>query len=226
MKRFANYLGQLRVYSLADLSLLLVVAGATDRSLLGAIMLHVGFIAYLEYAHKRAHREPVPFWFVIASWVCAFALFAKPESAIYILLSVAYSNKKRWRLGLISPMVRGLQTFVMVGAISGYHHALPLLAMGLMIIRNFLGDLRDAESDAKEGKWTLPAKLRMKSRPFVHLLGMLGTTIAWWLFGKGLPVWLLPTTIVIETATYWLTPRQSNKNAAQWLHNKILQLRR
>lgn len=222
METLYSYLRLWRMYSLIDMALLLAVAGATGHALWGAVLLHTGFLGYLEYDHKRSYRAPVPLWSVLSAWGFGLLLFGKLDGLAYIVLSVLYSKKKTWHLELVTPLLRGLQTLVMVGVVAGYNHALPWLAMVLMIVRNLLGDLRDAQEDASEGKWTWPAVLGMKSRPFAHLFGMFATTTVWWLYAANLSGWLLAAVLAIEAATYWLTPRRSNRKAALWLHSKIL----
>lgn len=138
------------------------------------------------------------------------------------LFTLIYAWKKRKPWGLVSPFVRGLQTLVIVGGIAGYGHAFPWVAALLTAVRNLLGDVRDATEDADAKIYTWPAKWKWKSQPLAHLLGIYGTTMTWWLFVDGVQVWLLASILIIETATYWRTPRPSNENANLSVRGKIL----
>lgn len=223
--RLLNYLGQLRIYSLVDLMLMLVAAGASPASLRfwGAVFLWVGFLAHLESVHHDKGREPVPSLIAWLLWLQALVWWKNSTAGdLFFVGSLLYAQKKKYPWGLISPFMRGLQTFVIVGHIVGYNHAFPWLVATLTALRNSLGDLRDSSEDAEEGIRTWPAMWKWRSRPFVHLFGVFGTTIVWWLNADGLPLWLLPMILIVEATTYWLTPRPSNKKTAQWLHSKIL----
>lgn len=224
MKKVLSYLGHLRIYSLSDLWFLLAVAGATGRPLWGALLLHVGFLAFLEYYHEHRQREPVPGvlpWLIL--FLCGLIMYGRPEvGGWYIILSILYSMKKQGYWGLISPFARGAQTFVLLFPFLTSHTCLVWTAAAAMIARNLLGDLRDVEQDRREGLHTWPVVLGLRrDLVFVHLFGVIGTTWLWWWFSSVL--WLVPLGInLIEIITYWLTPRPSNKNTALWLHGKIL----
>ena len=223
MRKVLNYLGQLRLYSLVDLMLMLLAAGASAASprFWGAVFLWVGFLAHLEAVHHDKGRESVPRILAWLLWLQALKLwYDNITGDVFILSSLVYAQKKNWRLGLLSPLMRGLQTLVIVGSISGYDQVFTWLAAALTIVRNLLGDLRDSQEDAEEAIRTWPSVLGLESRPFAHYFGMFGTTIVWWVYA-GLPAWVLLVILIFETATYWLTPRPSNKNAAVWLR-KIL----
>lgn len=224
-----NYLGQLRAYSLADLMLLLYATGVSSTPLRfwGAVILWIGFLAYLESVHHDKGREPVP---SLSGWLLLLLelMWWKDSTTgyLFVVCSVCYARKKQRPWGLTSPFLRGLQALAVVGGIAGYGHIFPWLAALLTTTRNWLGDVRDSSEDAKEGIWTWPVKFGWQSQPFVHLFGIYGTTIAWWSFAVNLPKWLLPVIWAIETATYWLTPRPSNKNAALWLQKILQHIRR
>lgn len=224
-----NYLGQLRLYALFDLILMLFAAGASPASLQfwGAVFLWVGFLAHLESIHHDKGREPVPSLTAWLLWLQALVWWKDISTGtLFLVYSFLYAQKKRYPWGLISPFLRGLQTLVLVGSIAGYNHAFPWVAATLTGLRNFLGDLRDSSEDAEEGICTWPAKWGWRSQPFVHLVGIFSTTIVWWLNADGLAVWLLSTILVIEATTYWLTPRQSNKKVAQRLQQILRNFRR
>ncbi|MCL5666453.1 MAG: hypothetical protein M1383_01655 [Patescibacteria group bacterium] len=111
-----------------------------------------------------------------------------------------------------------------MASLTGFGSILPWAVGIATAVRNWLGDWRDAAEDAqgKESVYTWPVKFGWQSQPFIHLFGVYGTTVLWWLFMVKPEVWLLIVMFTVETGTYWLTPRPSNKNAAAWLQNKIL----
>ncbi len=222
-----NYFGQLRIYSLADYMLMLVAAGASPASLRfwGAVFLWVGFLAHLESVHHDRGREPVHGLTAWLLWIQGLVWWRdNTTGCLFVACSIYYARKKQWPWGLISPFLRGAQALVLVGGIADFDHVFPWVAATLIALRNLLGDLRDSSEDAKEGIRTWPAKWKWRSQPVTHLFGLFGTTVVWWLNAGNLPLWLLPTILVIEGTTYWLTPRSNNKKAAIWLHSKILRI--
>lgn len=206
MTKVTNYIGQLRIYSLVDLVLLLIAVQADTLQFIGAIMLHLGFLAYLESRHSHAYREKIPRW--VAYVVAGIGLFfyRKIEGLLYLCFSFLYTKKnKRW--GFVSPFFRGLQNLFLVAGITGYHTYLPYLVAGLFLLRNIIGDVRDAGKDTKEGMHTIPILMGMKkNHRFVHLFFTIGTSILWWSLSPLGVSWLL-LAIVLEVGTYHLTPR-------------------
>lgn len=227
MSKWANYFGQLRIYSLVDLWLLLAVAGATGRPLWGAVLLHIGFLAFLESQHQHKEREPVPQVLPWVLFMIGWGWFGpRIVGTWYMFFSVMYALKKQSLWGLASPFVRGAQTFVLLLPFTTNHPRLLLTASVAMIIRNFFGDLRDVEQDCREGLRTWPVVFGLRrDLVFMHLFGVLVTTWLWWGFST-LPIWIPVAINSIEIGTYWLTPRPNNEKAAAWLQSKILQLRR
>jgi hypothetical protein len=231
MSKLFNYIGQLRIYSLADLMLLLYASGARlDTSgFWGAVCLWVGFLAYLESEHHNKGREQVPGMFGWLFWFMGFDLLGEKYISaiwIYIIFSIIYSQKKQKKYGLASPLMRGLQTLVIVGMFCGLKNPLPYIAGALTSLRNFSGDVRDSKEDAEERIRTWPVVFGWKSHPFVHLFGIVCTTFVWWLCSKGLSIWLLLSIWIVEIATYWITPRPSNKNAFAYTQKILRAFRR
>ena len=162
-RKWFNYLGQLRIYSLVDLWLLLVVAGATGRPLWGAVLLHVGFLAFLESQHRHEEREPVPEalpWLVFMVGWEWFGL--RITGTWYIFFSVMYALKKSGYWGLDSPFARGAQTFVLLLPFAADRPCFLMAAVIAMIVRNIAGDGRDVEQNRREGLRTWPVVLGLR----------------------------------------------------------------
>ncbi len=206
MKTFLNYLGQLRFYSLADLALLLIAVSATTYQLWGAVLLHVAFLAYLENRHAHTYRKNVPVSFSYILAISGLFFFQRFEGFLYILISHLYTKKTK-SLGWLSPFCRGLQNFLIIGAITGYSSYAPYLVGVILFARNLTGDMRDVEKDREEGMRTIPVVLGMrKNMKYIHLAATMITSVVWWLISPLAVEWL-GVVLVIQVATYRLTPR-------------------
>ncbi len=227
MRRALNYLGQLRIYSLVDLILMLRAVSQFSKPFLGAVFLWIGFLAFLESIHKDKGREPVNQTFAWLVWLqaCIFLGDSSEIIPLYIVFSILYSFKKRWYWARLSPLLRGLQTIAIVVLVSPSEIKWYWLAATalLIAIRNFWGDARDIVQDEKEGIKTWPIYFEMQQRPLAHLFCTLGTTAAWWAYAGDLSLKWLLLVWVVEASTYLLTPRQSNNKTAQGL-SKILHI--
>jgi len=207
MKIFLNYLGQARIYSLVDLILLLLATHASTGKLWGAILLWLGFLALLESQHHHSYRAKVPAMLWVILFAAGVTLYGWIPGLIFVAASVFYTLKDKKFWGATSPLFRGFQSYVLVGGISGYSAGLAMIAGILTLIRNLLGDVRDAGKDSKEGTKTIPVLLgQKKNTKHIHLAGVVLTSLVWWYLG-GLSVWLLIVAIVIEVTSYNLTPR-------------------
>lgn len=208
MEKFLNYLGQLRIYSLADFILLLLAAHATNSELWGAILLHIGFLAYLEHCHAHSYRNRIPLAVPIVLGLTGLSLFSNPVGAGgFIVFSLLYSFKNKKYLGIFSPVARGLQFLFLIYGLTGSFTELAWLAFGALLVRNFLGDMRDVAKDRREGIMTLPVSLGFKRNwTHAHLAFLLLTTFAWW-YIAGFSFVVLISLWVIEILTYKLTPR-------------------
>ena len=206
MKIFFNYLGQLRLYTLADLILLLVAIGASTHQFYGAILLHVGFLAYLESRHAHSYRAKVPANAAYALTFIGIVLFRKIEGLLYVLFSYLYPKKNK-NLGWMSPFARGFQYFFMVAGIIGYASGITYLVGVLTFFRNLAGDMRDTEKDRFEGMNTIPVLLNIKkSIPHIHLIAVIITSSVWWHLSSLSIAWLV-VVMLIQLLTYKLTPR-------------------
>ncbi|MEI6316336.1 MAG: hypothetical protein WCO65_01250 [bacterium] len=206
-KIFVNYLGQIRLYSLIDLILLLVAARAGMYDIVGVLCLHLGFVAYLENSHARSYREIVPSWVWITLALVGVLFYSHMEFFSFLLFSFLYVNKNNAKWGYFSPFFRGLQNFFLIAGIVGYRSYLPFIVLFVMILRNFAGDLRDVEKDTRDEMKTLPTMLGFKKNiRYGHLAMVLVSTAIWWHFA-GLSIYMLAIVLAFEIGTYWITPR-------------------
>jgi hypothetical protein len=225
VSKIRNYLGQLRLYSLADFMLMLVAAGASPNSprFWGAVVLWIGFLALLESEHHDEGRELVSNKLAWLLLLLGFAWWGRSVTGyMFVVCSVCYALKKNKPWGLLSPCMRGLQALALIGGLTGFDNCFPWVAALLTGWRNREGDRRDAVEDRAEGILTWPVLMgQEKDKPFNHLLALFVTTWVWWWFSK-LP-YSLPLCInLIQAATYWKTPRPSNKNANLSVCGKVL----
>ncbi len=206
MKKVKSYIGQLRLYSLADLVLLLIAIQAEVPQFIGAITLHIAFLAYLESKHSHSYRAKVP---LEVSYVLAFigaVIYGRIEGFIYIIFSVLYTQKIH-KLGFVSPVCRALQTLFIVAGIIGYYSPITYVAAGLLFLRNVAGDFRDTEKDKKEGMKTLPVLMGAnRNVKYIHLILTIVTSTVWWYLSPLYVGWLF-LVIVIQISTYNLTSR-------------------
>jgi len=202
----ANYVGQIRIYSLVDLWLLLAAVGADIREAVGVAALWIGFLLFLESGHSHEYRERFPKFSWLPLWVLGVVAIPKPESIAFIFFAWLYTQKNKSYLATISPIFRGLQTLMIVGEIAGYCHPLILVAPVLTSFRNLLGDWRDCGKDLKEKKITIPCLLGMKSARHVHLLGLFLTSSVWWWYSTT-HISILILVLSIQIVSYNLTPR-------------------
>ena len=202
-----NYLGQFRLYSFVDLLLLLAAAKANMEQFIGISLLWLGFLAFLEVKHDHSYRKRLPryLWLLLA--VLGIVLYRKIEAVLFIIASYFYTKKVEKYWGLLSPFFRGLQNFFLIGGIAGYTTPLVWLALGLVVIRNLLGDFRDIKKDSKENIKTIPVLLGLKRDiKYVHFIMLLITSAVWWSF-TDLSVMYLIGAFIIQITTYNVTPR-------------------
>lgn len=206
MKKIIDYIGILRFYSLLDLVLMLLAIKASVPELVGAVFLHIGFLAYLEYKHAHIYRVKVPYITSVLFTIIGVVSYSHIESFGYIISSYLYTKKTK-KLGWFSPIARGLQNLFIVGGVIGYSSTLSWLAPTLLFIRNAMGDFRDTTKDKSENMKTIPVLLGFaKSYKNIHLLSVLLTSTVWvCILGINI-LWLLPVYLV-EIYTYNLTPR-------------------
>ena len=207
MKKALNYLGQVRLYSLIDLALLLLASHADTAKFLGSLFLWLGFLSLLEARHKHTYRENIPYTICVLLFTVGFLLYGGIIPLGYIALSLLYTLKNKSNWGIVSPFIRGLQTLLLIVGITGFSHFLPYLAGFIIAVRNMLGDARDVTRDRTEKMKTFPIILGLEKSPKnIHLFATLATATIWWLIGGFNPIYLLATYVAIVT-TYSLTPR-------------------
>ena len=207
LKRLVAYFGLVRLYSLIDIILLLFAAGFYNFEFMGAIFLHLGFLAYLEYRHNHDYREAVPIIFVSLFLILGIIFYWHWEVILYLGFSYLYTLKNNKVIGLLSPFFRGLQHLFLIAAVTGYASFLPYLAFAALGIRNFAGDMRDVRKDKKERTLTIPILLGMKKGiKNDHLILILSTTLLWWWL-SGLSVIYLIVAWIIQILTYNVTER-------------------
>lgn len=93
MKILLNYIGQLRLYSLADFVLLLIAIGSNKYECWGAIVLHIAFLAYLESRHVHPYRARVPKNLSYLLAILGLFIFRKVEGLLYLIASYLYTKK-------------------------------------------------------------------------------------------------------------------------------------
>ncbi|MES2023356.1 MAG: hypothetical protein V4439_01610 [Patescibacteria group bacterium] len=208
MKILVSYLGQLRIYSLIDLIMLLVAIKATPFELIGVILLHVGFLAYLESQHSHSYRKSVPKYLWITFVIPGMFLYGHFIFGIlFIVCSFLYTLKNRNYFAIFSPLIRGLQYFFLVGGIVGFQGQLPWIALVVICARNLIGDIRDVIKDKEENMKTIPVVIGFKKGfKYLYPVAVLATTLIWWNF-TALPLWILLSVFVVEVSTYNLTSR-------------------
>jgi 4-hydroxybenzoate polyprenyltransferase len=183
-----------------------VAIGTSKYQFVGAVVLHVSFLAYLESRHSHSYRARVPSWVAYSLAIIGTFLYGKIEALPYLFFSFLYTKKNK-KLGLVSPVFRGLQSLFLVAGIAGYANFITYLAAGLLFLRNLFGDFRDVEKDKAEGMRTLPILAGVnKNIKYIHLAATIGTSIVWWIISPLSVIWLF-VVIIIEVSTYNLTPR-------------------
>lgn len=202
-----NYIGQLRIYSLVDLVILLFAVDANQSEFWGVILLHIGFLAYLESRHKHVYRKKLPeyFWLVLA--LVGLVLYGHLEGVAFFVCSYLYTLKTEKYFATCSPLMRGLQYFFLIGGIIGYANKLTWIVLVAMFVRNLCGDFRDVVKDKKENLKTLPVVLRVeKDSKHIHLVALFATTLIFFQY-TNFQFWLLIPIFLIQILTYRLTPR-------------------
>jgi len=206
-----NYIGQLRIYSLLDMVVFAFALTRDTKSIVGMIMLWIGFLLLLEGMHKDKMRRPVSRFLWIAFFVPALFLLPLGAAVLFMLFGFFYAAKKRSRFfGLTSPLWRGLQNFSLAFL---FNPRIAVLAFVLMAGRNLLGDFRDAGSDMKDGARTIPVRLGLKQNQrwafYGHMIAVVATTAIWFYFSQ-LSFNLFWPVAFLEIISYPLTPRASN----------------
>jgi len=206
-KRALNILGQIRLYSIIDLIFFSLALKADNPTIAGIILLHLGFIFYLEHTHKHSNREKLPQLVWITLTIAGIYYFNNIAVLGFLIFSFLYSHKNENYLGPFSSFFRGAQYYFLVAGVLGFTNPLAFLSMGLLIARNFTGDLRDATKDKREKMKTLPIILGFKKDfKHLHLIAILITTLVWWSLTEISIIWLI-SSYILQILTYNLTAR-------------------
>ncbi|MCK5040102.1 MAG: hypothetical protein KAR87_03985 [Candidatus Aenigmarchaeota archaeon] len=202
-----NLLGQIRVYSLIDLILLIIAIKADNFQLIGVIFLHIGFLLFLEYTHKHKYRMPFPKYLWAFLFLSGIVFYKSFFVIGFLICSFFYAKKNLPNFSPYSPFLRGLQSYFLTSGIIGFLNPISFLAGGLLALRNFAGDLRDITKDKKEKMKTLPIILGFnKDMKHIHLVFLLLTTFTWWNISDLSIIWLI-VIYLIQIMFYNLTPR-------------------
>jgi len=208
LKSLLNYLWQLRLYSYADLLLLLLTCHASGQEILGASCLWFGFLIHLEWQHKDVGRLRWPRFLWISVWAIGSVFLFRMSSFIFLGFAILYSFKKRSKfIGLFSFIINGCIKGCLVATLASSNSAMIVLVVVAMSIRNLAGDVRDAGKDAAEGVMSLPVFLGYRRNTgMIYPACLVATSVLWTVLGD-LSGWLLATALIIEWATYHRTPR-------------------
>lgn len=203
-----NYIGQLRLYSYADLVLLLVAMDSDASQLLAVSLLWFGFLIYLEWQHRDSGRRPWPAAAWIVVWLAGIAVSHTVAVAPFLLLSMVYAGKKAVpAVACLSPLVSGGTKGSLLLLVPGVGAGQIMLVVVLTALRNVVGDLRDTLKDGREGVQTIPVRLGVRrDMPTAYPIALAATSAVWVLLGQ-LPLWSLLAAWAIQAMTYPLTPR-------------------
>jgi len=205
--RLLNLFGQIRIYSLVDLIIFSIAINSTRYQLAGIVLLHLGFLLFLEYTHKHEFRVAFPKYLWAVLFVAGVVFYHNIAAAGFLACSYFYVKKNLPKFGPYAPFLRGGQYYFLAAGVVGFLNPLAFFAFVLATVRNFAGDLRDVVKDRKNGLRTPPIVFGLE-RDFKHIhLITLFCTSAVWLYLSGLPLfWLIPI-FAIQIGSYNLTPR-------------------
>ena len=208
LEPLSNYLWQLRLYSYADLLLLLMALRANLRQVLGDSFLWFGFLIFCEQQHKDVGRRRWPRLASAIVWLIGLVLLPKRSSLHFLAFAILYSFKKRIKaVGIFSFLINGCIKGCLVGSLPSSDIATVASVTAVMSIRNLAGDVRDAGKDFDEGVVSLPVLLGYRRNTRIVYPATLATTSLLWTILGDLPLWQLVATWMIQLATYHRTPR-------------------
>jgi 1,4-dihydroxy-2-naphthoate octaprenyltransferase len=183
------------------------VLHTNTETFLGVVFLHFAFIVYLETRHSHPYIKQMPKYLWLFLLLVGIVLYRHVEVFGFLFASYLYVKKTKGRWGYFGPAFRGIQYFFLVAGIVGYHNPIIWISLFALLVRNFVGDLRDIEKDNREGIKTLPILIGMKHNiKYIHLATMLTTSYLWFALGSISLFWL-PVIFLIQIITYRLTPR-------------------
>lgn len=203
-----NIIGQIRIYTLIELILFAYAIGSSLQEIAGIVLLHISFLFYLEAIHKHSYRVSIQRYIWVIMGLIGIFLYAKLAVIGFIFASMLYARKKHVPFSYLSPLSRGFQNYFLAAGIEGFLSPLAFLALGMLAIRNFAGDLRDITRDSAERMKTLPVILGItRDYKTVHILSLFVTTSIWWHIA-GISIFWLISMYAIQLATYNITPRK------------------
>ncbi len=214
MKQVANYIGQIRIYSLIPFVLFITTFSDDLIKITSLSLLWIGFLIYLEVSHK----DPLRLRFFTYLWVpfiIPALVVATQETLFFMFFSFLYAKKKDsafW--GGTSSLWRGLQNFSLAILTSPI---IASIALVLIYFRNLIGDIRDAGHDKKSNTITLPVLLGIFKNCTIGYYGHLGiilfSSVLWWYISLfSIPLHTLIILLFVQAISYPLTPRISCPN--------------
>src|SRR3989338_2113865 len=211
MSVFCNYLGQLRLYSFIPFVLFSSTFTTDSYQIVALALLWLGFLVYLETRHKDPFRLRFSPYLWVLFTIPSLYLFPPYVTIPFLFFSFLYAKKKDGVLwGLTSPLWRGLQDFSLAFT---FNPTIAFLSLAL-IIRNLIGDFRDARHDSQTGTKTIPVILGLIKENawgyWGHLVLTLASTVLWWYFSLfTIPFFIIALLLIVQTLSYPLTPRAS-----------------
>jgi 4-hydroxybenzoate polyprenyltransferase len=211
LKTIINYVGQMRIYGIIDISVFALAVGCSLIEMIGVVLLWICFLLYLESIHRDALRLTIRrfVWLIVGIPTLFILPWWLPVA--FMLAGYMYTKKKTNRFfGITSPLWRGIQGALIAVA---FMPEFAFLAFVVYAIRNLIGDFRDIGDDWNNGTHTLPVCIGFRKNQtwafWGHLATVIGTTLLWsWYADLNITIILL--CVVGEIITYPLTPRQSN----------------
>lgn len=207
--KIGNYLGQLRLYSYADLILLFLWMDFSVQQISAATLFWFGFLIFLETQHRDRNRLEWPRLANVPLWLAAILVGQLYlQSIIFFLFVYLYTLKKSISgFGIISPIINGLVKGSLLFACGVENMGYLITVFSIMTLRNFLGDLRDIEKDTLDGARSFPMVLGLRNDiKYAYPLGLVCTTLLWAYLGST-AVYVVAVCLVAQLATYNLTPR-------------------
>lgn len=119
-KKILNIIGQIRLYSIIDLILFSLALKVDNPTIAGIILLHLGFLFYLESIHKHSNRIKIPQLIWIILIIAGIFYFNNIAVIGFLVFSFLYSHKNKNYLGPYSPFFRGMQYYFLAAGVLGF----------------------------------------------------------------------------------------------------------
>lgn len=206
-KTILNYIGQLRLYSYADLLLLFFWLDLSTKEIISCSLLWFGFLIYLETVHKDTGRSQWNIFAWIIPWLLALLIIQKWQIIFFFMAAILYTLKKKKNLGFISSVFNGLVKVGLIIFLPVANTYNILIIFTVMTFRNLMGDFRDIEKDNSEKMRTLPIILGFKNDiKFLYPSTLALSSALWFILGDVSIIFLVITWLV-QLITYSWTPR-------------------